>query len=269
MSLPITGVTVGDSFAPGTNHSLLNFDLGFYPIGIEPLAVSGVRRVADASIFIPDFDHVDASLDTPLLNIHLEFGPPGSLYFFIPSSVDPSLEHLFGLPVMDQEFGIQPPGIPPPLTSHGIATRVVFGAELGGFTDFLFVDPYTSPSTLNVPFYFGPGLVVAGVTLGDQSIWLDPIEEIEVPFAVLDVTLGDTFGSGQLHRVSDQPPVAFLFTGPYEPQVGSSIDLPFGGLLTQWVLYAGISSEHTDDNLSNGLIVLENSAFALAVEGFA
>ena len=269
MSLPIAGASAGDSFSPGNGLSVVNSALGFFPVGIAPPAVGGARLVSDASIFIPDFDHVDAALDTPSLNVPFSFGTPGNLNFFIPPSVDPPLEHLFGLPVIDQELGIQPLGIAPPATALGIATRLVFGAELGGFADFLFVDPYAAPPTLNVPFYFGPGLVIAGVSLGDTFAkpW-NPIELVEGPFTLIDITVGDTFSAGQYHRVADQPPVNFLFTGAYDPQVGSSIDLPFGGLLTQWVLYAGILPEHTDDNLTNGLIAVENSAIGLIAEGF-
>lgn len=205
------------------------------------------------------FDHVDLAA---LANGAIQFNFGEEILF---SSVSLGDTSSFGITsVENAAFGIFSPGINQLV--FGSQTRIYEPGPAGANVEFDFVDDRLGYTAKNVPFYFGPPIAVFNVSLGDQFICVDPIEDLDQPLSIrpLGVPPG-LVGPGRTCVYSGGPngaTVAFDFTIgiDYEYELPVNFQFPLGG--AQALPVQGF------DSLEFGGTVVENVAQGVFAQGF-
>lgn len=254
MSIPVTGVTVGQTSVVGAGHSFENTTDSFTPVGFESAVVSSGHFLYEGGgngivqfIFDTAYDE-----QTPL-NIPFYFGPG-----LITTGLSAGTDSRFGGGTVENvSASFAPVGFES--SELGAFHRVYDGAG-NGVIDFLFVDTYTQQSPLNIPFPFGVGgFVISGVSAGSDSRFGGAAFENTADQLIVEgIAPSNAFGIRPV--VGFEPPVDFFFVDAYPTQTPLNIPFYFGPGLT---FSAG-------DLLSSavGGHLIENDAATVAPAGF-
>lgn len=132
------------------------------------------------------------------------------------------------------------------------------GTVGGGAIDFKFELPYPPITALNVPLYFGDGLVTAGVGLGYSSSNVGFIEDIDVAATISTTSIEES--NVGIPRLGDQPSTDFNFIDPYDKYISLNLPFYFGDL----IVVAGVSANsNNSDSVVTTTHIVENTASGL------
>lgn len=230
-AIPVAGVSAGDQllFNPDPltiENTAVGAVLTEPPAGIDSLGFGNNLAIyregeGGAALF---FEFVDPYTDPAPTSTSFVFGTPATQHV-APNGIHYSQ---FGnlLEVENAAQAVYPPSIEflnETLVDGSVSQALIVHRDEA--LDFSFVDAYASPTPLNTPFYFGPGLVVSGVSVGNTLLILNPVYEIEGPWAIFYTGIEDA-AVGQ-PRVGDQPDTNFLFVDPYEAPPGPNTPFYF------------------------------------------
>lgn len=249
--IPVAGVGAGDQFRSGT-ASVDNDAATIAPIGFDSHRSGyGLYVFKDGETGAGvrfDFNQ-PYTFKPSYLNVPFTFGGGGSP--LTGASVGDATR--YGRATIENSAGtIAPEGFDSSVVPK---VRIYYAADgSGGAIDFHFEDTYSSPSWKNTPFYFGYGLLVSGVAIGNTSSYgvprLKGVPALNPKGIPSQAIVGKP-------RVGDQPNVDFHFDHSYAAPSYANTPFYFGDGL----VVSGASIGATD---RHGAGSVENAAHTIA-----
>lgn len=214
--LPLPGVSAGDQTLFGAATATKAAKDAF-PSGWDSAVLPGARVWAYV-------EGGGAAVDFPFTLTYTQPAQLNTPFYFGGNPV------VTAVTLGDQtRFGVIPSIVKPPeVAPAGIAPRTIVGTPRAGDqppVDFYFTTSYSLPTTLNVPFYFGPGLAVAA--LGSDVSRFGAAKAVKTaldafPSGVDSLQMGNpkTYFAGQ-----SGADVVFRFESPYF--IPPTLNVPF------------------------------------------